>query len=104
MGKPHTDVLASPQKNSEKLSSIPSRLITVTRANIRNATVSGTFMLFEEHYSTPYTYRGNTVIDVDCSWYQWRPQRRCVRLILRNGETPFSATNHPIAYYTNIER
>jgi hypothetical protein len=104
MSKPHTDKFAKPEAASKRKTGKPSRLITVLDAKIRCAMVSGTFLLYEEHDSHPYLYRGNTVIDVDCSWYQWRAKRNCVRLILRNGEEPFDSLNEDDEYFTNIER
>ena len=104
MSNPHTDKLAKPQSNSLLLTTTQSRLISVVDANVRNATVDGTYRLYEIHNTSPYLYRGNTVIDVDCSWYQWRPRRGCIRLILRNGEVPFLSINIGISYITNIER
>jgi hypothetical protein len=104
MSNPHTDKLAKPQSNSLKLTTTICWLISVVDSNVRNATVDGTYRLYEIHNTIPYLYRGNTVIDVDCSWYQWRPRRDCIRLILRNSEVPFLSTNIGISYITNIER
>ena len=104
MNKPHTDKLAFPQHFSRAFTFKPENLITVLDANVRNATVSGTYLLYEEHNSIPYLYRGKTVIDVYCSWYEWKPDRGCIRLILRNGEIPFHSSNAGVAFFTNIER
>ena len=104
MRKPHTDIHAIPQKISEVFTIGNARLISVNDAYVRNAKVSGTFLLFEYHHSIPYVYRGKLVIDVDCEWYQWRPDRGCIRLILKNGEYPYNSTFPKIPYFTNIER
>jgi hypothetical protein len=85
MSGPHTDALAYPIDHIYTAS--PQRLITVTNANIRLATVSGTFLVYDKYNQSPYPFRGHTVVDVDCSWYQWRPNRDCIRLILNNNET-----------------
>jgi hypothetical protein len=104
MRKPHTDIHAYPQPSSQASTVGNCRLINVNKANVRNSTVSGTFLLYEKHHSAPYLFRNKTVIDVDCEWYEWRPDRGCIRLILRNGELPYTSTAPRIPYYTNIER
>ena len=104
MRKPHTDIHAYPQPISQASTIGYCRLITVTKANVRNSTVSGTFLLYEKHKIAPYEFRKKMVIDVDCDWYEWRPDRGCIRLILRNGELPYTSTAPRSPYYTNIER
>ncbi len=104
MRQPHTDKLAMPQFLSMAYTFKSENLITVVDANVRNATVSGTFLLHEEHNSIPYLYRSKTVIDVYCSWCEWKPDRKCIRLIHRNGEKPFHSTKAGIAFFTNIQR
>jgi hypothetical protein len=104
MSKPHTDKFAKPKYDPKRKTGKPSRLITVKDAKIRCATVSGTFLLFEKHNSHPYDYRGNSVIDIACEWYEWKPQRGCIRLILRNDEVPFDSPNEDDEYVINIER
>ncbi len=93
--------LAKPSSFSK--TSSPSTLITVHDANVRCATVSGTFLVVGGVAST-YLYRGKRVVDVACSWYQWQPNRGCIRLILRNGEVPFVSQSINEDYVTNIER
>jgi putative NADH-flavin reductase len=101
MSKPHTDKLARPK--SHKATNSASVLIDVTDANIRYATVSGTFLVVGG-IASAYTYRNKRVIDVDCDWYQWRPNRGCIRLILRNAEVPYTSNNIGVMYVSNIER
>ena len=102
MSKPHTDKLAKQKAHAYTMSA--SQMITVIDANVRNATVSGTYLLYEEHNSAPYSYRGKSVVDVYCYWYEWRPQRGCIRLILRNGEKVFHSPNRGDTFICNIER
>jgi hypothetical protein len=101
MRKPHTDKHAD--KVNQQQSYVPARFIDVQFANVRLATVSGVFQVSKDNPDS-YPYRGNTVIDVYCWWYQWQPQRGCIRLILRNNEKPYDEPKPGVSFYCNIER
>lgn len=102
MAAPHTDELAHPTDHIFTV--FPQRLITVVSANVRRSTVSGTFLVCDEHNQMPYQFRGKLVVDVYCSWYQWRPKRNCIRLILNNGESIRHEKNTKIQCVWNIGR
>jgi len=101
MRKPHTDKHAD--RVSQQQSFLPARFIDVVDANVRLATVSGVFQVSQSN-PHPYDYRGKWMIDVYCWWYEWRPQRECIRLILRHDEKPYDEPNPGIWFYSNIQR
>lgn len=102
MPGPHTDVLAQAVDHFCTLK--PELLITVTNANIRLATVSGTFLVCDKYKAGPYIFRGKKVVDVYCCWFDWKPDRGCIRLILNNNESIYFENNPRIECVSNIRR
>jgi hypothetical protein len=102
MPGPHVDPIALAIDYFSTLR--PELLITVKDAKIRWATVSGTFIVCDKHKPGPYLFKGKIVVDVYCCWYDWRPQRNCIRLILNNNESIYFENKSRIVCISNIKR
>lgn len=58
------------------------RVIWVKNASYRNAIVSGEFMVAEGDDVENIVHGTTLTIDVECYWYDWRPETRWIRLSL----------------------
>ena len=68
-------------------------VITVADANYRLAKLSGTFIVKDQSGSVRVSKSGVRFIEIDCSWYHWRPQKGSLRLLVRNNENVSIATS-----------
>jgi len=81
---PHTDALAKPI--AWQTAPIGRKVIEVKDALYRNAVLSGKFLVADSANAYGMNKDGHTTIEVECSWYGWKPMTRWIRMTIINQE------------------
>jgi hypothetical protein len=61
-------------------------VIEVKEALYRNAVLSGKFLVADSANAYGTNKDGHKTIEVECSWYGWRPMTRWIRMTIINQE------------------
>lgn len=80
----------------ERPCAIGETIITVVDANYRLAKLNGSFIVKDQSGTVRVSKSGVRFIEIDCKWYQWRPQKDSLRLLVRNNENVSVATSQII--------
>ena len=83
-GAPHTDALA--RAIGHQLAPSGRKVIKVKDALYRNAVLSGKFLVADSANAYGTNKDGHKTIEVECSWYGWRPMTRWIRMTIINQE------------------
>ncbi len=80
---PNTDNKAKPIK----FEAAPAHrnLVRVTNALYRNAVFSGVFVVAESKDPNGRSKDGHETIEVECTWYGWKPKTRWIRITVPNA-------------------
>ena len=93
-GAPNTDAFAKPNKWG--LAPNNRIVIEVKDAYYRTAVLSGKFLVAQTANAYGTNKDGHKTIEVECSWYEWKPKTRWIRITVITQEVE-------IKDYSNIE-
>ena len=80
---PHTDPHAKPNKFD--IASPNRQHVRVTNACYRLSVFTGVFIVADSKDPHSRNKEGHETLEVECTWYGWRPKTRWIRITLPNA-------------------